>query len=52
MKDPIWLPTPGKADVQVTILKDPNGYEICMIRDDLFNKLATYSEGDHIVDWK
>eukprot|EP00341_Mesodinium_pulex_P014873 CAMPEP_0116984662 /NCGR_PEP_ID=MMETSP0467-20121206/61750_1 /TAXON_ID=283647 /ORGANISM="Mesodinium pulex, Strain SPMC105" /LENGTH=136 /DNA_ID=CAMNT_0004679745 /DNA_START=461 /DNA_END=871 /DNA_ORIENTATION=+ len=51
-KDPVWLATPGKADVQVTILKDTNNIEICMIRDDLFNSLATYGENDHIVDWK
>ena len=28
MNTPITLPTPGKADVVVTILADPDGYQI------------------------
>ena len=35
------LPTPGKADVEVTILSDPDGYEICFVGDVGFYDLAT-----------
>ena len=38
---PLTLPTPGKADVVVTILLDPDGYEICFVEDVGFYDLAT-----------
>jgi len=41
MNTPITLPTPGKADVVVTILADPDGYEICFVGDVGFYDLAT-----------
>lgn len=41
MTPPLTLPTPGKADVVVTILADPDGYEICFVEDIGFYQLAT-----------
>lgn len=38
---PLTLPTPGKADVVVTILVDRDGYEICFVEDIAFYDLAT-----------
>jgi catechol 2,3-dioxygenase-like lactoylglutathione lyase family enzyme len=38
---PLTLPTPGKADVVVTILNDRDGYEICFVEDAAFYDLAT-----------
>ena len=35
------MPTPGKADVVVTILVDRDGYEICFVEDAAFYDLAT-----------
>jgi catechol 2,3-dioxygenase-like lactoylglutathione lyase family enzyme len=40
MNTPITLPTPGKADVVVTILADPDKYEICFVGDVGFWDLA------------
>ncbi|CAM9958894.1 unnamed protein product [Laminaria digitata] len=37
---PLTLPTPGKADVVVTILGDPDGYEICFVEAVAFYQLA------------
>lgn len=37
---PLTLPTPGKADVVVTILGDPDGYEICYVEAVAFYQLA------------
>lgn len=37
---PLTLLTPGKADVVVTILGDPDGYEICYVEDVAFYQLA------------
>ena len=37
---PLTLPTPGKADVVVTILLDRDGYEICFVEDVAFYQLA------------
>ena len=49
LNPPLTLPTPGKADVEVTILSDPDGYEICFVGDVGFYDLATplYDK----VDW-
>jgi thiol-disulfide isomerase/thioredoxin len=46
---PLTLPTPGKADVVVTILSDPDGYEICFVEDAAFYDLATPTYD--VVDW-
>eukprot|EP01038_Epipyxis_sp_PR26KG_P014357 gene14357-19257_t len=37
---PLTLPTPGKADVVVTILVDRDGYEICFVEDVAFYQLC------------
>jgi len=50
MNSPITLPTPGKADVFVTIFADPDGYEICFVGDVGFYDLATPLYD--LVDWK
>uniref|UniRef100_A0A7S2ELB3 VOC domain-containing protein n=1 Tax=Trieres chinensis TaxID=1514140 RepID=A0A7S2ELB3_TRICV len=49
LNPPVTLPTPGKADVVVTILTDPDGYEICFVGDEGFYDLAVplYDK----VDW-
>ena len=36
----VTLPTPGKADVVVTILADPDGYEICFVGETGFRDLS------------
>lgn len=36
----VTLPTPGKADVDVVILGDPDGYEICFVGDEAFKELS------------
>jgi catechol 2,3-dioxygenase-like lactoylglutathione lyase family enzyme len=36
----VSLPTPGKADVQVVILQDPDGTEICLVGDEGFRNLS------------
>mmetsp|Transcript_20094 Transcript_20094/g.68117 ORF Transcript_20094/g.68117 Transcript_20094/m.68117 type:complete len:410 (+) Transcript_20094:19-1248(+) len=46
---PLTLPTPGKADVVVTILADPDGYEICFVEDVAFYQLAEPLYD--VVDW-
>ena len=38
--NPLTLPTPGKADVVVTILIDRDAYEICFVEDIAFYQLA------------
>ena len=45
---PLTLRTPGKADVVVTILCDPDGYEICFVEAEGFYQLAvpTYDKID------
>lgn len=51
LNDPITLQTPGKADVVVTILQDPDGYEICYVNEDGFYDLSATKPGDDFVDW-
>lgn len=34
------LPTPGKADVRVIILADPDGHEICFVDDEAYRQLS------------
>ncbi|EDQ92065.1 uncharacterized protein MONBRDRAFT_14416 [Monosiga brevicollis MX1] len=36
----VSLDTPGKATVQVVILADPDGYEICFVGDEAFRELS------------
>ncbi|KAF0982182.1 hypothetical protein FDP41_012043 [Naegleria fowleri] len=40
VKEPVVLPTPGKADVEVVIISDCDGYEICFAEATGFFKLA------------
>jgi len=47
----VTLTTPGKADVQVAILTDPDGYEICFVNEDGFNDLCSLGPGDDYIDW-
>mmetsp|Transcript_40 Transcript_40/g.69 ORF Transcript_40/g.69 Transcript_40/m.69 type:complete len:404 (-) Transcript_40:394-1605(-) len=49
MNTPITLPTPGKADVVVTILADPDKYEICFVGDVGFYDLAQPLYD--LIDW-
>ena len=36
----VSLDTPGKATVQVVILADPDGHEICFVGDEAFRELS------------
>jgi len=36
----LTLPTPGKADVVVVILADPDGHEVCFVGDEAFRELS------------
>jgi hypothetical protein len=49
--DPVVLDTPDKASVLVTILKDRDGNEICLVDDDDFRKLCVTKPGDEIINW-
>ncbi|KOC70598.1 Glyoxalase domain-containing protein 4 [Habropoda laboriosa] len=40
LTDLISLPTPGKADVRVIILADPDDHEICFVDDEAFRQLS------------
>eukprot|EP00386_Alphamonas_edax_P004960 GDKI01015585.1.p1 GENE.GDKI01015585.1~~GDKI01015585.1.p1 ORF type:complete len:343 (-),score=66.28 GDKI01015585.1:383-1411(-) len=51
INEPITLRTPGKADVVVTILADPDGYEICFVNEDGFNDLSTLKPGLDFINW-
>ncbi|XP_017299166.2 glyoxalase domain-containing protein 4 [Diaphorina citri] len=47
----VTLPTPGKADVTVIILADPDGHEICFVGDEAFRQLSQVDpESDAMVD--
>lgn len=41
----ITLETPGKADVRVIILADPDGHEICFVDEEGFTQLSVVEEG-------
>ena len=56
------LPTPGKADVVVVIVADPDGHEVCFVGDEGFRDLSktdhnsdtaldTAIDGDKSDDW-
>ena len=45
------LETPGKATVQVIILADPDGHEICFVGDEAFKELSQFDpEGDELLN--
>lgn len=45
------LDTPGKATVQVVILADPDGQEICFVGDEAFRQLSVVDpEGDELLN--
>lgn len=47
----ITLPTPGKADVRVIILADPDGHEICFVDDEPFRELSKPDyESEKVLD--
>lgn len=47
----VVLPTPGKADVQVVILEDPDNHEICFVGDEGFADLSQVdSDGDKLLE--
>ncbi|XP_038615443.1 glyoxalase domain-containing protein 4 [Tachyglossus aculeatus] len=41
----VSLDTPGKATVQVVILADPDGHEICFVGDEAFRELSRVDPG-------
>ncbi|CAG9838303.1 unnamed protein product [Diabrotica balteata] len=43
------LPTPGKADVRVLILADPDGHEICFVDDEGYRQLSQPDYGSERV---
>ncbi|XP_019401270.1 PREDICTED: glyoxalase domain-containing protein 4 [Crocodylus porosus] len=47
----VSLDTPGKATVQVVILADPDGHEICFVGDEAFRELSKVDpEGNKLLD--
>lgn len=47
----VSLDTPGKATVQVVILADPDGHEICFVGDEAFRELSqTDPKGDQLLN--
>ncbi|XP_042771479.1 glyoxalase domain-containing protein 4 isoform X2 [Panthera leo] len=47
----VSLDTPGKATVQVVILADPDGHEICFVGDEAFRELSEMDpEGSKLLD--
>ncbi|NXF60301.1 GLOD4 protein, partial [Ciccaba nigrolineata] len=47
----VSLDTPGKATVQVIILADPDGHEICFVGDEAFRDLSKVDpNGDRLLD--
>lgn len=47
----VSLDTPGKATVQVVILADPDGHEICFVGDEAFRELSRMDpEGNKLLD--
>ncbi len=49
---PVVLHTQGKADVEVIILKDRDGHEICFVGEAGFNDLSKPQPGAEIINWK
>ena len=50
MNPPVTLPTPGKADVEVTILQDRDDYEICFVGEEGFDDLCSLFPGSDFVE--
>ncbi|KAL3847754.1 hypothetical protein ACJMK2_018648 [Sinanodonta woodiana] len=47
----ISLDTPGKATVEVVILADPDGHEICFVGDEAFRELSQVDpKADNLID--
>ncbi|KAM7444554.1 Glyoxalase domain-containing protein 4 [Porites harrisoni] len=47
----VSLDTPGKATVEVVILADPDGHEICFVGDEAFRELSQPDvNGDELLD--
>lgn len=47
----VSLDTPGKATVQVVILADPDGHEICFVGDEAFQELSRVDpNGEKLLD--
>ncbi|KAL7986912.1 hypothetical protein Chor_005831 [Crotalus horridus] len=47
----VSLDTPGKATVQVVILADPDGHEICFVGDEAFRQLSRVDpDGEKLLD--
>ncbi|KAM4589548.1 glyoxalase domain-containing protein 4 [Fundulus diaphanus] len=47
----VSLDTPGKATVEVVILADPDGHEICFVGDEAFRQLSAVDpEGNELLD--
>nr|XP_060612634.1 glyoxalase domain-containing protein 4 [Anolis sagrei ordinatus] len=45
------LDTPGKATVQVVILADPDGHEVCFVGDEAFRELSRVDpKGEELLD--
>jgi hypothetical protein len=49
---PIKLDTPGKATVEVIILGDRDGYEICYVGMKEFDELSASVPGGDVIDWE
>ncbi|KAK1899957.1 Glyoxalase domain containing protein 4 [Dissostichus eleginoides] len=47
----VSLDTPGKATVEVVILSDPDGHEICFVGDEAFSQLSMVDpKGNELLD--
>nr|CAG4648757.1 EOG090X09EK [Polyphemus pediculus] len=47
----VSLDTPGKATVQVVIIADPDGHEICFVGDEAFRELSAFDpEADRLLN--
>jgi hypothetical protein len=47
----VSLDTPGKATVEVVILADPDGHEICFVGDEGFRELSRVDpKADELID--
>ncbi|KAM9468551.1 glyoxalase domain-containing protein 4 [Clarias gariepinus] len=47
----VSLDTPGKATVEVVILADPDGHEICFVGDEAFRQLSAFDpNGNELLD--
>ncbi|XP_060799672.1 glyoxalase domain-containing protein 4 [Neoarius graeffei] len=47
----VSLDTPGKATVEVVILADPDGHEICFVGDEAFRQLSAFDpDGNELLD--